>query len=70
MSQPSNDPVDLTALSTSNLARLLSNAYRREINEEQVRAIAEEGNLLSTADTVNLIHYTAYLADAVSRGGR
>lgn len=70
MSQPSSDPVDLTVLSTANLARLLSNAYRREISEQQVRAIAEEGNLLSTADTVNLIHYTAYLADVVSRGGR
>jgi tRNA U34 2-thiouridine synthase MnmA/TrmU len=53
---------NLTALTPEQLATLLTNAYRRQITAEQVRAVAEEGNLLTAGDTINLIHYTAFLA--------
>ena len=50
------------ALTPGTLALLLTNAGRRLITEEQVRTIAESGNLISERDTINLIQYTAYLA--------
>ena len=50
------------AIPPATLALLLSNAGQRLVTEEQVRRIAEMGNLLSEDDTVNLIEYTAFLA--------
>jgi hypothetical protein len=44
------------------LALLLSNAGKRLITEQQVREIAEQGELLSNDDTISLIQYTAFLA--------
>ena len=52
------------ALTPGTLALLLTNAGRRLITEEQVRTIAESGNLLSASGTVNLIQYTAFVAQA------
>jgi hypothetical protein len=43
------------------LALLLTNAGQRLVTEEQVRLIAESGNLLSAEDTLSLIQYTAFL---------
>ena len=57
-----SDKLDPAALSPATLALLLTNAGQRLITEEQVRAIAEAGNLLSMTDTINLVQYTAFLA--------
>jgi hypothetical protein len=56
------EKLDPTKLSPATLSLLLTNAGQRLITEEQVRLIAEAGNLLSTDDTINLIQYTAFLA--------
>ena len=56
-----NNKIDITALTPELLASLLSSSFRRAITEEQVRTIAEMGDLLSEGDTINLLQYTAYL---------
>jgi len=56
-----SSPLDITALSPNMLATLLSNAFRQRITEDQVRIVAEAGNLLSDTDTINLLTYTAFL---------
>jgi len=48
---------------------VLASAYRRKITEQQVREVAEAGNLLATDGTINLIQYTAFLAGEVGAGG-
>ena len=62
MSNGLKKPLEITAMKPCDLAAVLSNAYRRKVTEEQVSEIAEAGNLLATDGTINLIHYTAYLA--------
>ena len=61
-----NDKLNLTAISPSDLATLFSRSLRRPVTEQQVRDIAEAGNILSETDTINLIEYTAYLAGEVN----
>jgi hypothetical protein len=56
------EKLDPAALSPATLALLLTNAGQRLITEEQVRCIAEAGNLLSATETINLVQYTAFLA--------
>jgi hypothetical protein len=56
------EKIDPGKLSPATLALLLTNAGQRVVTEDQVRIIAESGNLLSAEDTINLIHYTAFLA--------
>jgi len=68
MSNGSKGPVDITAMTPAELAAVLSNAYRRQITEQQVRNVAEAGNLISDNGTVNLIQYTALLAGEVGVG--
>ena len=62
MSKDTKKPLEITAMKPSDLAVVLSNAFRRKVTEGQVLKIAEAGNLLSADGTINLIHYTAYLA--------
>ena len=62
------EKLDIAALSPGELAALLSQSLRRPITEEQVREIAENGDLLSDADSINLIEYTAYLAQELNYG--
>ena len=50
-----NDKLNLTAISPSDLATLFSRSLRRPVTEQQVRDIAEAGNILSDTDTINLI---------------
>jgi hypothetical protein len=64
----SNEKLQLTALSPCDLATLFSRSLRRPVTEEQVRAVAEAGRLLSGNDTINLMEYTAYLANEVNYG--
>jgi len=50
------------ALTPETLALLLTNAGQRLVTAEQVRSIAELGDLFSVDGTINLIQYTAFLA--------
>jgi len=59
-----NEKLNPNALTPKTLALLLTNAGQRLITEEQVRTIAELGNLLSANDCINLIQYTAFLVQA------
>ena len=47
-------------------AKVLSAAYRRRIDEDQVRQVAEEAGLLRADGTFSLIEYVAYLAGEVT----
>jgi len=68
MSEDSKKALDITAMKPSDLATVLSNSFRRKVTEEQVVEIAKAGNLLAADGKINLIHYTAYLAEEVSLG--
>lgn len=56
------EKIDPNKLSPATLALLLTNAGQRLVTGEQVRLIAEAGNLLSADDTMSLIQYTAFLS--------
>ena len=56
-----SNKLDPTALTPEDLAKLLSVSAKRLITTDQVMEVAEEGNLLSADDKINLIYYTAYL---------
>ena len=58
------EKINPNALAPGTLALLLTNAGQRLVTEKQVRTIAEAGNLLSANETINLIQYTAFLAQA------
>ena len=62
----SNEKLNIAAISPGDLATLFSRSLRRPVSEQQVRDIAEAGNLLTDTDTINLIEYTAYLAGEVN----
>ena len=55
------NPVNPLALNVAQLAKILSSAYNRRITEEQVRQVAEAGNLLRADDTISLLEYVAFL---------
>ncbi len=57
-----SEKIDPGALTPETLALLLTNAGKRLITEEQVRIVAETGDLLSPNGTINLIQYAAFLA--------
>ena len=58
------EKINPNALEPGTLALLLTNAGQRLVTEKQVRTIAEAGNLLSANETINLIQFTAFLAQA------
>ena len=64
----SNEKLNIAAISPGDLATLFSRSLRRPVSEQQVRDIAEAGNLLNETDNINLIEYTAYLAQEVNFG--
>ncbi len=68
MSNESKKPLQITAMEPPVVASVLSNAFRRKITERQVLVVAEAGNLLAGNGTLNLIHYTAFLAKEVGGG--
>ncbi len=57
-----SEKIDPGALMPETLALLLTNAGKRLITEEQVRIVAEMGDLISPNGTINLIQYAAFLA--------
>ncbi len=58
--------VDPAKLTPETLALLLTNAGQKRVTESQVRHIAEAGGLLSVDGTINLISYTAFVAQESS----
>jgi len=58
----------MTALTPGQAAKILASAYRRRIDEERVRQVAEESQLLRADGTFNLIEYVAYLVGEVTGG--
>lgn len=64
-----SENIEITALAPETLAKLLSASYRRRITVEQVLEIAESGNLLSANDTINLLQFTAFLANGATQDG-
>jgi len=63
------ESLKITALTPAQAAKILASAYRRRIDAEQVRQVAEEAGLLRADGTFSLIEYVAYLAEEVT-GGR
>jgi len=58
----------ITAISTADLAGALSSAYGRQITEQQVRQVAERGDLLRADGTVSIIEYAAFLIKEMANG--
>ncbi|MDH4201397.1 MAG: hypothetical protein OEV87_00695 [Phycisphaerae bacterium] len=58
----------ITALSPEELANVLSQAGRKAISAADVRIIAETAGILAPDETINLIDYTAFLAQEVAGG--
>lgn len=56
-----SESLNIKSLLPESLAKILSAAYRRNITAEQIDEIAKEGGLLSDAQTINLLEFTAYL---------
>ena len=63
------ESLKITALTPDQAAKILASAYRRRIDAEQVRQVAEEAGLLRADGTFSLIEYVAYLAEEVTGGG-
>lgn len=61
-------PIKITALTTEELALLLSRASRKSISGQDVLAIARTAGIVSPNGTINLIEYTAYLAQRSADG--
>jgi hypothetical protein len=58
----------ITALTPEQAAKVLAAAYRRRIDEDQVRQVVEEAQLLRADGTFSLLDYVAYLAGEVTGG--
>lgn len=68
---PRDEPtksLKITAISVADAAKVLASAYGRRVTEEQVRAVAEAGELLRADGTINLLDYVAFLVREVSGG--
>ena len=58
----------LTALTVAQTAKVLSAAGGRNISEEMVRADIDAGAPVNPDGTINLVHYTAWLAKEMAGG--
>lgn len=61
--------LSLTALSVPDVVRLLVKSGARNISEEKVRSDIESGAPVNVDGTMNVVHYTAWLAREVAHGG-
>jgi hypothetical protein len=68
LSDVSQETLRITALAVADAARVLSAASGRRVTEEQVREVAERGNLLRADGTISLLAYTAYLVREMAHG--
>ncbi|MCD4826082.1 MAG: hypothetical protein K8S55_15940 [Phycisphaerae bacterium] len=64
---PIKTGIRITAVSIDDAAKVLSAALRRKIDEEQIREIAEAGDLLRADGTINLLEYIAFLIREANR---
>lgn len=62
------ETLKITALTPEQAAKVLAAAYRRRIDEDQVRQVVEEAQLLRADGTFSLLEYVAYLAGEVTGG--
>jgi hypothetical protein len=62
------ESLKITALTPDQAAKILASAYRRRIDAEQVRQVAEEARIIRADGTFSLIEYVAYLAEEVTGG--
>ena len=58
----------ITALTVAETARVLASASGKSITEEDVRTVAEQGNLIAADGTINLLEYTAFLVRELAHG--
>ena len=66
--KPAKPGVRITALTAADAAKILSTAGSRRITADQVRQVAEAGDLLRADGTFSMIEYVAYLAREVAGG--
>ena len=58
----------LTALTVTQMAKVLSAAGGRKVTEEMVRGDIDAGAPVNPDGTINLVHYTAWLAKEMAGG--
>ena len=58
----------ITALTPAQAARILAAAGKRRITEAMVKADVDAGAPTNADGTLNLVHYTAWLAREASHG--
>jgi len=63
-----DNTLKITALTPEQLAKVLSEASRRKVSDQQVLAIAQNAGLVRSDGTISLVEYTAWLAREVVRG--
>lgn len=61
-------PLKNTALTVAETARVLSSASGRKISEEDVQTIAQDGGLLNSEGTINLLEYVAFIVGELGHG--
>jgi hypothetical protein len=52
----------MTAVTVPQAAQILSKAFNRRIDEEQIQQLVDDGQLLRADGTFSLIDYVAFLA--------
>jgi hypothetical protein len=64
MTQATDHPKTLrmTAMTVPQAAQILSKAFNRRIDEEQIQQVIDDGQLLRADGTFSLIEYVAFLA--------
>ncbi len=68
MTKKSGDNLKITTVTPVQAAKIFSAVYSRRITEDQVREIAEAGELLRADGTMNMLEYVAFLAKEVTSG--
>ncbi len=66
--EPTPTPMNPTALSVPDTARLLSKVGTESISEAMLEEDVECGAPTNADDTLNLVHYAAWLVKEMSRG--
>ena len=64
----SQTPLKITALTTEQLTKLISNASNRQITQEQVATIASDAQIIGADGKINLLEYTAFVVKELLNG--
>jgi len=62
------ETLKIATMTPQQASKIFSAVYNRRITEDQVRQIAQDGNLLRPDGTFSLVRYTAYLAREMGNG--